>query len=578
MDQTISDSNYQALIHGLSTPIALFRSNGELICMNENFEKNLIPVNLKISRLQDLFQALDFQPKTFNPDREEQYFDLTKSSEEKYKLKIKKIEDGTASIFIAELNQCPREEMLPNFFFKRLMKELPLNIYFKDKQSRFILVSDPMLRYMGVSKQEDLKGKTDFDIFADEHARQAFDDEQEIMRTRKAKIIEEKEVWEDGRINYVLTTKHPLIDEQDQVIGTFGISQDITQLKTVEIELKQAYEQLNQKSKKLEQALHELTETQAQLIQSEKMRALGQLIAGIAHEINTPLGAIAASADNIRESLQGLTTTGTETIRAFNDEDFQVFMEVLGTPLRSDNLLSSREKRKRKKEYETTLKAHHSDASKIADFLVYLDLENIPQHWINNSRLGVICATAKTFISGIRNAANIQLASEKAGTIVRSLKTYTHRNHLGQKERVDLPENIETILTLNHNKIKHGIKVIKNYDEIPQINAYPDQLGQVWNNLITNAIHAMNGQGDLTITIEKIDQTIRVSIQDNGSGIPEDVQKRIFEPFFTTKAAGEGTGMGLDIVKKIVENHGGNIDFESTPGQGTCFHVTLPIN
>jgi signal transduction histidine kinase len=136
---------------------------------------------------------------------------------------------------------------------------------------------------------------------------------------------------------------------------------------------------------------------------------------------------------------------------------------------------------------------------------------------------------------------------------------------------------VETVLTLYHNQLKQGVEVIREYDQVPETLCYPDELAQVWTNLIHNAIQAMTNQGILTVGIHAVDnQTLEVTINDNGPGIPPEIQPKIFEPFFTTKKAGEGSGLGLDIVRKIVEKHGGSIFFTSQPGN-TTFHVRIPL-
>ena len=133
------------------------------------------------------------------------------------------------------------------------------------------------------------------------------------------------------------------------------------------------------------------------------------------------------------------------------------------------------------------------------------------------------------------------------------------------------------MLTLYYNQLKQGIEVIKNYPEdLPKIPCYPDELNQVWTNLIHNAIQAMESKGTLTIDVKQQQENILVSIIDSGKGIPAEILPKIFQPFFTTKPAGEGSGLGLDIVKKIVDKHRGTISFQSVPGN-TTFTVQLPI-
>lgn len=140
----------------------------------------------------------------------------------------------------------------------------------------------------------------------------------------------------------------------------------------------------------------------------------------------------------------------------------------------------------------------------------------------------------------------------------------------------NLIDGIETVLTLYDNQIKQGVEVIRNYRDLPPILCYPDELNQVWTNLIHNALHAMANRGTLTVEVTQEGQQAKISITDSGSGIPPEIQSKIFDPFFTTKPPGEGSGLGLDIVKKIIIKHSGQIAVESQPGR-TTFSVLLPI-
>ena len=157
------------------------------------------------------------------------------------------------------------------------------------------------------------------------------------------------------------------------------------------------------------------------------------------------------------------------------------------------------------------------------------------------------------------------------------MKKFAHKDQSGKKEQANIIENIETVLTLQHNQLKQGIEVVKNFENVPLINCYPDELVQVWINFISNSIQAMDNNGTLTIDVKNLEKQIQVSISDTGHGIPEEIRTKIFEPFFTTKKAGEGTGIGLDIVKKILEKHDAIMELESEVGKGTTFTVFLPV-
>ena len=162
--------------------------------------------------------------------------------------------------------------------------------------------------------------------------------------------------------------------------------------------------------------------------------------------------------------------------------------------------------------------------------------------------------------------------------MVYALKSFSRQDHSDELIDTDLKDNIEVVLELYHNQIKQGCEVVRDYNSLPPIPCYPDELGQVWTNLIHNALQAMDHQGTLTIGIDQNELEAIVSVSDTGKGIPEEIREKIFQPFFTTQPAGEGIGLGLDIVKKIIEKHQGKISVESEEGKGTTFCVYLPKN
>jgi signal transduction histidine kinase len=186
-----------------------------------------------------------------------------------------------------------------------------------------------------------------------------------------------------------------------------------------------------------------------------------------------------------------------------------------------------------------------------------------------------------------RNVVAIQRAIKQLQRIVGALKSYSHLDQ-AKIEPADLHEGIENTLVILHHELKHGISVVRKYGLIPRVPVYIDELNQVWTNLIHNAVQALGGKGEIVIETappsegpegpEGSDRESMVSVRvmDNGPGIPPEILPRIFEPFFTTKAKGEGTGLGLGIVKKIVDKHGGRVEVTSEPGR-TVFTVKLPV-
>jgi len=177
-----------------------------------------------------------------------------------------------------------------------------------------------------------------------------------------------------------------------------------------------------------------------------------------------------------------------------------------------------------------------------------------------------------------RNAASIQGAIKQIQRIVGALKRYSHLDQ-AKIEAADLHDGIENTLTLLQHELKYGIQIVRRFGQLPKIPIYVDELNQVWTNLIHNAVQALGGNGEIAVETE-VDEgegVARVRVIDSGPGIDPDVLPRIFDPFFTTKGKGEGTGLGLLIVSKILEKHGGTISVESVPGR-TCFTVVLPLS
>ncbi|MEQ8758046.1 MAG: AAA family ATPase [Coleofasciculus sp. G1-WW12-02] len=334
------------------------------------------------------------------------------------------------------------------------------------------------------------------------------------------------------------------------------------------------------RTQELKNTLDSLNATQDELIQSEKMAALGQLIAGIAHEINTPLGAIRSSAGNIskflRQTLEQLPTL----FQSLTSEEGQDFLKMLQRSLQNESNLTAKEERKRRRVLIRQLETEDiQDADTIADTLVDMGIYNNIEEFFpllkrpHSSRL---LETAYKLSGLQRGTQTINIATERASKVVFALKNYARYDQSGTMIPANLTAGIETVLTLYQNQLKHGIKVSRNYEELPPILCYADELNQVWTNLIHNALQAMDNQGTLTIDVKGQDQQIKVSITDSGKGIPPEIRSKIFQPFFTTKLAGEGSGLGLDIVKKIIEKHQGKIDVESIPGK-TTFTVSLPF-
>lgn len=383
---------------------------------------------------------------------------------------------------------------------------------------------------------------------------------------------------ETGKITYAICTFQDISDRQRAESDRLRLAQE-REAKNVALRMNREIEAKNQE---LANTLQQLQATQQQLIESEKMAALGQLVAGVAHEINNPIGAIRSLAGSISSFLTPTLEQLPALFQTLTEEQAQEFLALLRRSLHQELTLSTKEERKLKKALRSQLQDldfSETDAESVADTLVIMGIYNEIDFLIplltRPDGLDVLEIAYK--LSQIkRGVTTIQTATERASKVVFALKTYAHYEQSGQRTQANLTEGIETVLTLYQSHLKQGVNVIRNYAELPLILCYPDELNQVWTNLIHNALQAMDNRGTLTIDVTTIDGQAKISFTDSGKGIPEEIKTKIFAPFFTTKPPGEGSGLGLDIVKKIVDKHQGKIEFESLTGQ-TRFNVFLPI-
>lgn len=348
-------------------------------------------------------------------------------------------------------------------------------------------------------------------------------------------------------------------------------------------------QQVAERTRELRQALDNLHTAQRELIEAEKMVALGHLVAGIAHEINTPLGVIGASITNITNTLDETIHQLPRLFQSLGKEEQEDFFALLEQSSQSQQLLSSKEERRMRRPLERTLKAKQVDkarwvAQTLVDMGIYYDIELEPFISLLKSKHSESALQiAYNLSTQQKNSQNIIIAVERASKVVFALKSHVHQNQNGIMMPTNVIDGIEVVLTLYHNKLKQGIEVVRRYQDIPLIPAFADELGQVWMNLIDNAIQAMKNQGQLEIVVFEQEKYIVVQIIDSGPGIPKEILKRIFEQFFTTKPAGEGSGLGLAIVQKIINKHQGKIEVESEPMTSnlpgkTVFTVFLPTS
>lgn len=321
-------------------------------------------------------------------------------------------------------------------------------------------------------------------------------------------------------------------------------------------------------------------------LQQEKVEALGNLAAGIAHELNNPAAAIRNISDELHNRMERNLSYTTELIALqLQPEHFRKLQELIDQ--KSTTFLNKSGK---------SIMQRMNDQDEMEDWLLNIGIDN-REAAETFSEFGITAAEMENVLEEVGKEPFLKLvpwlenivscrkllidlgdASGRISSLVGSIKSHVHMDQSTDIQTTDLHTDLENTLTLLGFKLRaKNISVVKNYSpDLPPVPAYVGELNQVWTNLIDNAIAAMDKNGEITIETRFDERNATVSIIDNGPGIPKEIQSRIFDPFFTTKKVGEGSGIGLDIVSRVVNRHNGEINLKSCPGR-TEFSICLPL-
>jgi PAS domain S-box-containing protein len=425
---------------------------------------------------------------------------------------------GTQGILfdITDRRQAEAELAYERDLLRELMDNSPDPIFFKDAQSRFIKSSKVQAGSFGLKGADEMTGKTDFDFFTEEHARPAFEDEQEIIRTGVPLIGKvEKEVLKNGRMSWVLTTKMPFRNPDGRIIGTFGISKDITAIKETEAELEQVHKQL---------------------LETSRQAGMTEIATNVLHNVGNVLNSVNVSASLVVESAKKSKAANLAKVAAMLREH----EHDLGTYITSD--------------------------TKGRQLPVYLG--QLAEQFLTDQK-----TTVSELDLLVKNIEHIK-------EIVAMQQNYAKVS--GIKEIINVRELVEDGLRMNEGSLnRHQVQIIREFENVPPMNVEKHKVLQVLVNLIRNAKHACqdSARADRRLTVRVADGAgrIKISVMDNGVGIPAENLNRIFSHGFTTKK--NGHGFGLHSGALAAKEMGGSLTVHSDgPGKGANFTLELPCD
>ncbi|MBV5341988.1 MAG: PAS domain S-box protein [Deltaproteobacteria bacterium] len=400
--------------------------------------------------------------------------------------------EGQSERLLERLNQQLR-------FTQEIINAIPTPVFYKDRVGHYIGCNRAFELFFGVTQHElisrSMRGISPLQP-SDLHENM----DRECLSGNQSCRYEASLVNAEGQEIDVIITKAPYLADKGKSGGIVGTFTDITERKQNERMLQQM---------------------QGQIIQQEKMASIGQLAAGVAHEINNPMGFITSN----------LTSLGKYAAKL--DEYIAALLQSIGAC------------------------PNHPGTGVLDQLRQKLKVDYI---------ISDVCELVNESLDG---ASRVQ-------RIVQDLKSFSRVDQV-EIRQINLNELLETTINIAWNELKYIATLERDFGEIPEILCYPQQLNQVFLNLLVNAAQAMEHQGNIIVHTWGDNDKVFISVADTGKGMPEQVRKCVFEPFFTTKEVGKGTGLGLSISADIIRKHGGEITVESQAGVGTTFTVMLPV-